>query len=168
MKGVLIWGIGATMAFLLTAGAFLLLANFSSGLSTRSVDPTPAPSDSAPLLGMKLSETRLKELKKESGQTLPLTVDNTSKSTLSDISLTMRVTSEDTAQPGARYYRATIKELAAGKSKTVEFTLDLSGPGPSEGRQPISLASPEPRSVLEVQATTPEGVSAIKTVVLPL
>lgn len=167
MRGILIWGVGAMLAFLVTAGAFLVLANLSSSLSTRSVAPTPAPSNSAPLLKMSLSEASLEELKKEAGQTLPLTVDNTGESVLSNISLTMRVTSENTAQPRARYYRATIKELAAGESKTVRFTLDLSAPRSSESRQPLPPDSPEPRSVLEVQATTPEGISAIKTAVLP-
>ena len=168
MRGVLIWGVAAVLAFLATAGAFLMLANISSTLSTRSVDPEPAPSNSAPLLRLELSETRLEELERETGQVLSLTVSNTGESALSNISLTMRVTSENTAQPIARYYRATIKELAAGGSKTVRFTLDLSSPGPAESRRPLPSDSPEPRSVLEVQANTPEGISAIKTVVLPL
>lgn len=155
------------LAFLVTAGAFLVLANLSSSLSTRSVSPTPAPSNSDPLLKMSLSQYSLEGLKKEAGQTLPLTVDNAGESALSNISLTMRVTSEDTAQPRARYYRATVKELTAGESKTVQFTLDLSAPQPPEDRKPPPPDSPEPRSVLEVQATTPEGISAIKTAVLP-
>ncbi len=167
MRRVLIWGVGAMLAFLVTAGAFLMLANLSSSLSTRGVGPTPAQSNSAPPLGLNLSEASLEELKKEADQVLPLTVDNTSESALSNISLTMRVTSENTAQLRARYYRATIKELAPGASKTVRFTLDLSSPKPSERRHPLPPDSPEPRSVLEVQATTPEGVSAIKTAVLP-
>lgn len=167
MRGILIWGVGAMLAFLVTAGAFLVLANLSSSLSTRSVAPTPAPSNSAPLLRMNLSEASLEELEKAADQTLPLSVDNTGESTLSNISLTMRVTSENTAQPRARYYRATIKELEAGASKTVRFTLDLSAPKPSDSPRPTSSDLPEPRSVLEVQATTPEGISAVKTAVLP-
>lgn len=166
MKGMLIWTAGAVLAFLATAGAFLVLANLSSTLSTRSVEPEPAPSNTASQLGLELNESRLQELEKESGQVLPLTVDNPGESALSNINLTMRVTSEDTAQPGTRYYQAIISELAAGESKTVRFTLDLSS---SERTQVTrGSGSPEPRSVLEVQATTPEGISAVKTAVLPL
>ncbi|MDQ4105838.1 MAG: hypothetical protein M3157_01505 [Actinomycetota bacterium] len=166
MRGALAWTAGAVLAFLATAGAFLLLANLSSTLSSRSVEPEPAPSDTVPLLGLELSESRLEELEKESGQILPLTVENSGGSDLRDINLTMRVASEDTARPGTRYYRATIKELAAGESKTVRFTLDLSPPDRDRGARPSS--EPEPRSVLEAQATTPEGISAVKTAVLPL
>ncbi len=168
MRGVLVWGVGAALAFLVTAGAFLMLANLSSTLSTRSVDPKPAPSASAPLLRLELSEPQLEELEKKPDQTLPLKVDNTGASALSDISLTMRVTSENTAQPGTRYYRATIKDLAAKESKTVRFTLDLSYPKPPQNSRSGASEMPEPRIVLEVQATTPEGISAIKTAVLPL
>lgn len=167
MRGIAIWGFGSAMAFLVTAGAFLVLANLSNSLPARSVDPKPAPPNSTPPLGLELSEARLEELEKSSGQILPLTVKNAGESTFSDISLTMRATSEDTAQPGVRYYRATIKNLAAGRSKTVQFKLDLSSTESSEEPQ-TPPDSPEPRTILEVQAITPEGISAIKTAVLPL
>lgn len=166
MRGLVIWGFGSAMAFLVTAGAFLVLANLSNTLPARNADPKPAPPKSTPPLKLELSEVRLKELEKSSGQILPLTVKNKSESALSDISLTMRAISEDTTQPGVRYYRATIKNLSAGASKTVQFKLDLSSPESLESRQ-TPPDSPEPRNILEVQATTPEGISAIKTAVLP-
>ena len=168
MKGVLIWLLGATLAFLLTAGAFLLLANLSGNLSSRNVDPRPAPSDSGPPLRLELSQARLEDLQKKAGQTLPLRVENAGEAKLSNINLTMRVTSENTSQPKPRYYRATIKGLVPGDSKTVRFTIDLSSSENSGRPNPARSDPLAPRSMLEIQATTPEGISAIKTAVLPL
>lgn len=168
MRGVLIWLFGATLAFLLTAGAFLLLANLSGTLSSRGADPKPAPSNSGPPLRLELSQARLGDLQKKSGQTLPLRVENAGEAKLSNINLTMRVTSENTSQPKPRYYRATIKGLAPGDSKTVKFTVDLSTSETPGGPNPVRSGPLEPRSMLEIQATTPEGISAIKTAVLPL
>lgn len=167
MRGLLIWLFGAALAFLLTAGAFLVLANFSSSLSARNFDPGPAPSNSGPPLQLELAEARLENLRKSSNQTLPLRVENAGEETLSRINLTMRVTSENTSQPEPRYYRATVEDLTPGDSKTVRFTIDLSPPNASERRR-TSSDSLEPRSVLEIQATTPQGISAIKTAVLPI
>lgn len=170
MKGVLIWLFGSILAFLLTAGAFLVLANLSSSLPSRNADPKPAPSNSGPPLQLELSEARLGSLKKKADQTLPLKVTNAGETSLSKINLTMRVTTEDTSQPEPRYYRATIKGLAQADSKTVRFTIDLSSSKTSGRERTVSSSSDSlsPRSVLEVQATTPQGVSAIKTAVLPL
>lgn len=162
----MVWFFGALLAFLATAGAFIMLANLSGAFSARSVEPRPAPSNSAPPIQLEFDEARLDELQQGSGQVLPLRVVNNSESALSDISLTMRVTSENTAEPGDRYYRATVQDLAAGTSKTVRFRLDLSSTGPSEGL-PRSTESPSTRTILEVQATTPGGISALKTAVLP-
>lgn len=80
----------------------------------------------------------------------------------------MSVTSEDTSRPGSRYYRATIENLAPDDSKIVRFTVDLSRPDEPQGSNRNPSDSFEPRSVLEFQATTPEGISAVKSVVLPL
>ena len=168
MRGLLIWLFGAAIAFLLTAGAFLMLANFSNSLSARNFDPKPAPSNSGPPLQLELSEARLGNLQKRAEQTLPLRVDNAGEETLSNINLTMRVTSEDTSHPAPHYYRATVKGLAPGDSKTVRFTIDLSSRNAPGVRRTPSSDSLAPRSVLEIQATTPQGISAIKTAVLPL
>lgn len=164
----MLWGIWAMVAFALTAGAFLLLANLSSNLSTREVTSGPRPTNSTPPLALELDESRLEELESESDQTLPLAVENAGESDFTDISLTMRVTSENTARPEARYYRATVKDLPAGESKTVRFTLDLSPPEDHERQASSPPGTLEPRIILEVQATTPEGISAIRTAVLPL
>ncbi|MGB3682322.1 MAG: hypothetical protein WA990_07515 [Rubrobacteraceae bacterium] len=167
VRGLLIWFLGALLAFVVAAGAFILLANLSGSFSARSIEPEPAPSSSTPPIRLRFDENRLDELQQGPGQILPLRVNNTGESALSDISLTMRVTSEDTARPDNRYYRATIRDLEPGNSKTARFRLDLSSPGSSGGPSPPA-ESPEPRTILEVQATTPEGVSALRTAVLPL
>ena len=168
MRGLSVWLFGAVMAFLLTAGAFLVLANLSSSLSTRNVNPEPAQSNSGPPLQLELNEAPLENLQKRSDQALPLRVNNAGEETLSTINLTMRVISEDTSQTEPRYYRATVKDLAPGDSKTARFTIDLSSSSNPGGQNTPSSDSLSPRSVLEIQATTPQGISAIKTAVLPL
>jgi hypothetical protein len=82
------------------------------------------------------------------------------------VNLTLEVSSENTALSDARYYRETVDELAAGKSTIVPFYLDLS---PPEVSTLATTAVPEPpRTIVEVRATTPTGVSATKTAILPL
>jgi hypothetical protein len=57
--------------------------------------------------------------------------------------------------------------LAAGSSDTVRFYLDLSVQGGTTGSGSSAVPEP-PRKILEIRATTPEGVSAIKTAIVPL
>jgi hypothetical protein len=90
-------------------------------------------------------------------------VENSGDEDLSDVNLTLEVSSENTALSDARYYRETVDTLAAGGSTTVRFYPNL-----SEEQGTIPTAVPEPpRKILEVRATTPTGVSAVKTAVLP-
>jgi hypothetical protein len=159
-----LWISGAALAFFVTAGAFLLLANLGTGPSEKSLPPDPRPAQSGPMLELRLDEGQLASLEALPGQRLDLRVENTGDENLSDVNLTLEVSSENTALSDASYYRQTVDKLAAGESDTVSFYLDLST------RAGTNLAAvPEPpRTIVEVRATTPTGVSTVKTAILPL
>jgi hypothetical protein len=161
-----LWVSGAALAFFVTASAFLLLANLGTGPSEKSLPPDPQPAESGPALELHLDEDQLASLRALPDQELELGVSNPGGKDLSNINLTLEVSSENTALSDTHYYRETLDELAAGRSDTVRFTLDLSV---QERTSMSALAVPEPpRKIVEVRATTPEGVSAIKTAIVPL
>lgn len=162
MKGIAPWVVGAVMAFVVASGAFLLLANLGSDPSEIRLEPRePQPrSDSALELG--LDEERLASLEAEEGQTTTLNVRNGGEEALSDIALTIEVYSEDTSLSESERYRKTIREITPGETAEVPFDLDLS---PPEGT-PAQPGPEPPRTIIEVRATTPEGVSAIRTAIL--
>lgn len=165
MRGVISWISGAVLAFLLTAGAFLLLANLGTGPSERSLPPHPQSGASGPSLALSLEEDQLASLNRLPDQKLVLGVSNEGDRDLSDVNLTLKVFSENTAISEARYYRATVRSLLTGESINANFEIDLSRPigaGPT-----YSGGSDPPREIIEVRATTPEGVSAVKTAILP-
>lgn len=159
-----LWLSGAALAFFATAGAFLLLANLATVPSEKSLDPERSPGGSGHALELQLDVDRLASLKPLPGQSLDLVVKNEGAEDLSDINVSLGVSSEDTSLPGSRYYRRTIQKLPAGGAADVHFDLDLSTPGrarpPAEGPEPA-------RKILEIRAATPEGVSAVRTVILP-
>ena len=164
MREAALWVSGAALAFFATAGAFLLLANLGTGPSEESLPPDPQRAESGPALELHLDEGQLASLRALPDQRLEVGVENSGDEDLSDVNLTLEVSSENTALSDARYYRETLDTLAAGGSTTVRFYPNL-----SEGEGTIPTAAPEPpRTILEVRATTPTGVSAVKTVVLPL
>lgn len=168
MKSFLIWFFGTLGAFAFTAGAFLLLANLGSGASERNLEP-PSPSSSIRLpLELGMDEDQLETLEARTGQNLTVVVSNGSSSPFSEVSLTLRVSSEDTALGRARYYRAKVENLGAGDSEPVRFPIDLSPiSGSREGESYQPGGQERSRVVLEAQATTPEGISTVKTAVLP-
>ena len=164
MREAALWISGAALAFFVTAGAFLLLANLGTGPSEESLPPDPQPAESGPALELNLDEDQLASLRALPDQRFEVGVENPGDEDFSDVNLALEVSSENTALSDARYYRETVDTLAAGGSATVRFYLDL-----SEGESTIPAAVPEPpRKILEIRATTPTGVSAVKTVVLPL
>jgi hypothetical protein len=170
LKGVALWASGAVVAFLTTAGAFLLLANLGGNPAASDPIPRADPSKaqgSGPTLLLDLPEERLEGLEKRPGQRLTLDVENGGDEELPSVDLTLEATSGNTAWPRKRSYRETVGRLAPGESTTVEFEIDLSPQMPAEGHEanPAS-ADPQPREVLEARATTPEGASAVKTAVL--
>ena len=165
MREALFWVSGAAVAFFITAGAFLLLANLGTGPSEKDLPAHPGTGKSGPKLELGLEEGALATLAPLPGQRFDLTVENVGSEDLSDIDLTVEVSSENTALSDARYYRKTVEKLAAGESTTVPFYLDLSTPG--AGLTVPNVPEP-PRTIVEVRAATPEGVSAVKTAILPL
>ena len=168
MREALFWISGAALAFFVTAGAFLLLANLGTGPSEESLPPDPQPAGSGPALELRLDEDRLASLRALPGQEFELGVSNPGSEDLSNVNLTLEVSSENTALSDARYYRRTLDGLAAGSSDTVRFYLDLSVQESTAWNGPSAAVPEPPRKILEVRATTPEGVSAIKTAIVPL
>ena len=166
MREAALWISGAALAFFVTAGAFLLLANLGTGPSEKSLAPDPRPARSGPALELNLDEGELASLRALPDQRFEVGVQNPGDEDLRDVHLTLEVSSENTALSDARYYRETVSSLAPGRAVAVPFYIDLSAP---EG---TSLAVPPahepPRTILEVRATTPTGVSAVKTAVVPL
>lgn len=158
MRGALSWLAGAALAFLLTAGAFLLLANAGDSPSEKSLRPDPPSAPSGPSLELQLPRDRLSSLEQRPDQRLSVGIHNTGDAKLSDINVSVKVSSENTALSEARYYRSSIETLGASKTAPREFTLDLS----------VAEQSPEPaRAIIEVRATTPSGVSSVRTAILP-
>lgn len=169
MREAAFWISGAALAFFVTAGAFLLLANLGTGPSEKSLPPNPRPAESGPALELNLNQDQLASLRPLPDQELELSVENPGDEDLSNVNLTLEVSSENTALSDARYYRETLDELAAGQSITVRFYLDLSAREGTVGSGLTATAAPKPpRKILEIRATTPTGVSAIKTAIVPL
>ena len=165
MREAALWISGAALAFLVTAAAFLLLANLGTGPSEKRLPPDAGPTRSGPALELNLDEGQLASLRALPDQRFVVRAENPGDKDLTDVNLTLEVSSENTALPNARYYRETVEELAAGEDTPVPFYLDLS---PPEAGLTLADAPEPPRTIVEVRATTPEGVSAVKTAILPL
>ena len=163
MREMAFWASGAALAFFVTAGAFLLLANLATGSSQENLPPEPGPGRSGAVLDLDLDEGRLASLEARPGQKLRLAVQNEGGRGFSDVNLTLEVSSGNTALPETRYYRHAVRKLAAGETRNVEFVLDLSEPETTD-----SAAPTEPQKILEVRATTPEGRTAVRTAIVPL
>ena len=156
MREAALWVSGAALAFVATAGAFLLLASLATGSSERSLRPNPRSSGTGPALELRLDGDQLASLRALPGQELDVTVGNTGRKDLSNVNLTLVVSSENTALSGLRYYRETLDELASGTFVTVHFYLDLSARETTAASSPAAV--PEtPRNLLEGRAPTPEG-----------
>ena len=164
MRDILFWLSGAALAFLITAGAFLLLANLATVPSEKSLAPHPPDAGSGAAVDLVLDAERLAALRPLPNQSLHLEVKNDGPTRLSDVNMVLIVSSENTAIPDARFYRRTIEKVAAGGATDVHFEFDLSdAEQPAAGRP----ASEPARKILEIRATTPEGVSTARTVILP-
>ena len=166
MREVALWLAGAAVAFFVTAAAFLTLASLGARPSEESLQPGPSPPKADPALRLTPNGEQLSSLRALPGQRLDVAVENTSGGDLSNVTLTLGVSSENTALPDARYYRRTLAKLPAGERSTVRFRFDLSPPEGRQGGAPAE-AREAPRRILEMRATTPEGVWTVKTAVLP-
>lgn len=164
VRDAIYWLSGAALAFFVTAGAFLLLANLGSGREEQRL-PTPRPTESGPVLKMDLREEQLETLGRAPAQRLEVDVSNAGTKPISGVNATVKVASEDTALPEARFYRADVGRLGAGDTKTIGFEVDISPFDPS-GVGGADPAEPT-RVILEIRATTPRGASAVRTVILP-
>jgi hypothetical protein len=164
MRGVAVWVSGAALAFFLTAGAFLLLANIATVPAEKSLAPEPPVAASEPIVGLELNADQLASLKPAPDQRLDLTVTNESDTPLSDVNVTLNVSSENTALSASRYYRHMVAKIPINGTADIGFMFDLSEPEQRvTGRPPSEPA----RQILEVKATTPDGISTVKTVILP-
>lgn len=162
MRDVIFWLSGAALAFFITAGAFLLLANLATAPSEKRLTANPAGAGAA--VGLALDAGRLASLRPRPDQSLDLVVKNEGEGRLVNVNLILKVSSENTALSETRYYRRTVDEVRAGGEADVRFEFDLSDPKqPAPGRP----ASEPARRLLEIRATTPEGISTVKTVILP-
>ena len=164
MRGVAVWLSGAALAFFLTAGAFLLLANIATVPAEKSLPPEPPDAASQPVVELELDADQLVSLKPEPDQSFDLTVRNESNTPLSDVNVTMSVFSENTALPGSRFYRQTVEKVPANGTADVPFSFDLSEPEQRISGRP---AAEPAREILEIKAATPDGISTVKTVILP-
>lgn len=165
MRDAALWAAAAALAFAITAGAFLMLANLATGPSAEDLPATPARGRSGPALDLDLNRNRLASLQSAPDQELLLTVENAGGKDFSNVNLTLESSSGDTANPRTRYYRQTLRDLRSGENVEVRFLLDLSGPTEASA---APTASDERSQILEIRATTPEGVSVVRTAILPL
>ena len=158
-RGVLLWLLATSAAFLATAGAFLLLANLGAGPG-RGSDPIPrAPEAAGPALALRFAEDRLGELERRPDQALTLYVENRGDRELADVGVTLAVASEAALEVSVRRYEENVERLAPGERRAVEMQVDLSPPAETSEAQ-------DQREILEARATTPGGVSAVETAVL--
>jgi hypothetical protein len=167
MKDIAFWLSGAALAFLVTAGAFLLLANLATTPSEKSLKPDQARTGSGHTVDLILDKEQLASLEEPlPDQSLDLVVENEGVEQLSDVNVVLSVFSENTALSDSRYYRQTVEKIPAGEAARVRFEFDLPARERPVARPPT--ANPEPsREILEIKATTPEGNSTIRTVILP-
>jgi hypothetical protein len=165
MRDIVFWLSGAALAFLITAGAFLLLANLATVPSEKSLRPDQTPGRSGHPIDLKLDRERLASLRPRPDQSLDLLVENEGPKQLSDVNVTLIVSSENTAL-SSRFYRKTVEKIPAGGAASVRFEFDLVAPEQQVARPPAATQEPS-REILELEATTPEGNSTVRTVILP-
>jgi hypothetical protein len=166
MRDIIFWLSGAALAFLVTAGAFLLLANLATAPSEKRLNPDQARDGSGQSVDLILDREQLASLRDRPDQSLVPVVENEGGEQLSDVNVTLSVSSENTALPNPRYYRQTVEKIPAGEAASVRFEFDLLVREDPGARPPT--ANPEPsREILEIRATTPEGNSTVRTVILP-
>jgi hypothetical protein len=166
MRDIVFWLSGAALAFMITAVAFLLLANLATAPSEKSLNPDQARGGSGQALDLILDREQLASLRSLPDQSLDLVVENDSGEQLSDVNVTLSVFSENTALSDSRYYRQTVEKIPAGEAAGVRFEFDLPARELPVARPPTVNPEP-PREILEIRATTPEGNSTIRTVILP-
>jgi hypothetical protein len=166
MRDIMFWLSWATLAFLVTAGAFLLLANLATAPSEKSLNPDRAPGKPGHTVDLQLDRGQLASLEPLPDQSLDLTVENEGDEPLSDVNVVLGLSSENTALSDSSSFRQAVEKIPTGGAERVRFEFDLVAPKQPPVRPPA--ATPEPvREILEIRATTPEGDSTVRTVILP-
>jgi hypothetical protein len=166
MRDIVFWLSGVALAFLVTAGAFLFLANLATAPSEQPLNPDQARGESGQALDLILDRERLASLRSVPDQSLDLVLENDGAEQLSNVNVTLSIFSENTALSDFRYYRQTVEKIQAGEAASVRFEFDL-----PVREEPVAIpptTNPEPsREILEIRARTPEGNSTVRTVILP-
>ncbi len=170
MRGTLLcWLLGASLAFLMTAGAFLVLANLGTAPSASVPIPRSAATEQGPQgpkLVLDFSEERLEKLERRKDQTLTLYLANRGDKGLESVELELTVSSEDTASPSVRRYRETVLELAPDQVEPVSMTIDLSPAPPVESLAVLGQETGGDREILEARAYAPGEPAVVETAVL--
>src|ERR687897_2447154 len=125
MRDIVFWLTGAALAFLVTAGAFLFLANLPPPPSEKRLNPSQARGESGQAVDLILDRERLASLRSQPDQRLDLVVENEGGEQLSDVNVTLSVSSENTAHSDFRYYRQTVEKVPTGGGASVPFEFDL-------------------------------------------
>lgn len=170
MRGFALWLLGASVAFFVTAGAFLFLANLGAGPPRPGQIPQ-APRDApgaGPELTVSFAGDRLGELERSPGQTVLLYVENTGEEEVPKVDLALAVSPESAVRTRERDYQTSVRNLAPGERRAVELEVDLSPPMPAQSPAvPSGEETEDEREILEARATAPGGRSAVQTAVLP-
>ena len=169
MRGVLFWLVGASLAFLITAGAFLVLANFGTAPTASNPIPRTDPSErghQGPQLALSFSNERLEGLERRQNQPLTLYLRNSGDEELRNVNLRLTVSSEDTTHPRVRRYRETVADLAPGEDAKVDLTVDLSPLPPVESLTMLGHDPEGAREILEARAYAPGARAVVETAVI--
>ncbi|WP_047865290.1 hypothetical protein [Rubrobacter aplysinae] len=168
MRGTLFWITSTVLAFAVTAAVFLMLAEVGTSPPERSLSADAGrEGGDRQSLGLDLRQETLQGLEEAEDQELGMSLSNGSDRPLTNINVYLILSSEDTAEQNARYYEASISELAANESKRVTFDLDLSSPDASEsGGGESGSREQDSFTILEARAASSQGASTVKTAVL--
>ena len=169
MRSAIFWLMGASLAFFVTAGAFLVLANF--GTAPKANDSITRPESSGgeprgPQLALNFSEEGLQGLRRSQGQTVTLYLENRGEKDLESVNLELAVSSEDTTRPGTRRYSEGITRLAPGEREAVDITVNLSPPPPVGGFAVLDEGPESDREILEARAYAPGQSPVVKTAIV--
>jgi len=161
------WLLAAAMAFLVTAGAFLLLASLATRPAAPAADAgrIPSPQPASRVSGgafVEVDEGGLGSLEPAPEQRLTVRVRNVGEAALSGVDVDLAVFPAGSPAGGEpRTYREEVGDLPPGQSAEVAFTVDLSPVEASGG------VEGEERAYVEVRATTgTEPAADVKTIVL--
>ena len=169
MRGAIFWLVGASLAFFVTAGAFLLLANL--GIAPKASVPIPRSGATeqgpqGPELALRFSEKRLEKIERRQNQSLTLYLENRGDEGLKSVDLELRVSSEDAASHSARRYKETVLDLAPGEVEEVAMTVDLSPTPPVESAAVLDQEPGGDREILEARAYALGEPVVVETAVL--